>query len=87
MSGVNGNVIMSGYENNLVLTMAELKRVEVIQRVFREEVTMAEAAMVLGFSERHIWRKIPRWGYTKLHHAPLQAGPVISPNAIKRRFN
>ncbi len=62
MSGVNGNVIMSGYENNLVLTMAELKRVEVIQRVFREEVTMAEAAMVLGVSERHIWRKLPRWG-------------------------
>ena len=31
-------------ETTIVLTMAELKRVEVIQRVFRGEVTMAEAA-------------------------------------------
>ncbi len=43
-------------ENTIVLTMAELKRVEVIQRVFRGEVTMAEAAMVLGVSERHSFR-------------------------------
>ena len=43
-------------ETTIVLTMAELKRVEVIQRVFRGEVTMAEAAMVLGVSERHSFR-------------------------------
>ena len=36
--------------------MAEQKRVEVIQRVFRGEMTMAEAAMVLGVSERHSFR-------------------------------
>ncbi len=36
--------------------MAELKRVEVIQRVFRGEMTMAEAAMVLGVTERHSYR-------------------------------
>ena len=36
--------------------MEEQKRVEVIQRVFRRELTMAEAAMVLGVSERHSFR-------------------------------
>ncbi len=34
--------------------MEEQKRVEVIQRVFRGEVTMAEAAMVLGVSDRKL---------------------------------
>lgn len=43
-------------KTTIVLTMAEQKRVEVIQRVFRAEVTMAEAAMVLGVSERHSFR-------------------------------
>ena len=36
--------------------MEEQKRVEVIQRVFRRELTMVEAAMVLGVSERHSFR-------------------------------
>ena len=36
--------------------MAEQKRVEVIQRVFRGEVTMAEAALVLGVCERQSYR-------------------------------
>jgi hypothetical protein len=38
-------------ETTIVLTMEEQKRVGVIQRVFRGEMTMAEAAMVLGVSE------------------------------------
>lgn len=40
-------------ETTIVLTMEEQKRVEVIQRVFRGEMTMAEAALVLGVTERH----------------------------------
>ncbi|MFQ5904050.1 MAG: helix-turn-helix domain-containing protein [Candidatus Binatia bacterium] len=36
--------------------MEEQKRVEVIGRVFRGEMTMAEAAMALGVSERHSYR-------------------------------
>ncbi len=40
----------------IVLTMEEQKRVEVFQRVFRGEVTMAEAAMVLGVCQRHSYR-------------------------------
>lgn len=36
--------------------MKEQKRVEVIERVFRGELTMVEAALVLGVSERHSYR-------------------------------
>jgi transposase len=43
-------------ENTIVLTMKEQKRVEVIQRVFRVEMTMAEAALVLGVTERQSYR-------------------------------
>ena len=43
-------------ENAIVLTMKEQKRVEVIQRVFTVEMTMAEAALVLGVSERQSYR-------------------------------
>lgn len=43
-------------ENNITLTMKEQKRVEVIERVFRGELTMAEAALVLGVTERHSYR-------------------------------
>ena len=39
-------------KNLIVLTMKEQRRVEVIQRVFRGEMTMAEAALVLGGTER-----------------------------------
>ncbi len=38
------------------LTMKEEKRIAVIQRVFRGELTMVEAALVLGVSERHSFR-------------------------------
>ncbi len=35
-------------ETTIVLTMKQQKRVKVIQKVFRGEMTMAKAAMVLG---------------------------------------
>jgi transposase len=38
------------------LTMKEEKRLEVIQRVFRGELTVVEAALVLGVSERQCYR-------------------------------
>jgi predicted DNA-binding transcriptional regulator YafY len=43
-------------ENTIVLTMKEQRRVEVMQRVFRAEMTMAEAALVLGVTERQSYR-------------------------------
>ncbi|TMA06270.1 MAG: integrase, partial [Deltaproteobacteria bacterium] len=43
-------------ETTIALTMKEQKRVEIIQRVFRRELRMAEAALVLGVTERHAYR-------------------------------
>jgi len=40
----------------ITLTMKDEKRIAVIQRVFREELTVVEAAMVLGVSERQCYR-------------------------------
>ncbi len=55
MSAVNGNVIMSGY-GMTTLTMKEEKRLEVVQRVFRGQLTVVEAVMVVGVSERQCYR-------------------------------
>ena len=38
------------------LTMQDEKRLEIIQRVFRGEVTVLRAAMILGISERQCYR-------------------------------
>ena len=38
------------------LTMKDEKRIGIIQRGFREELTVMEAAMVLGVSERQCYR-------------------------------
>jgi hypothetical protein len=38
------------------LTMKEEKRLELIQRVFRGELTVVEAGMVIGVSERQCYR-------------------------------
>src|SRR5215470_257140 len=40
----------------MTLTMKEEKRLEVVQRVFRGELTVVEAALVLGVSERQCYR-------------------------------
>jgi transposase len=42
--------------DTIALTMREQQRVAVIERVFRGELTMAEAALVLGVSERQSFR-------------------------------
>src|SRR5262245_32759438 len=38
------------------LTMQDEKRIEIIQRVVRDELTVVKAAMVLGISERQCYR-------------------------------
>jgi hypothetical protein len=38
------------------LTMQDEKRLEIIQRVFRGELTVLRAAMILGLSERQCYR-------------------------------
>ena len=44
------------------LTMQEEKRLEVIQRVFRSELTVVQAALVMGVSERQCYRIKARVG-------------------------
>jgi transposase len=44
------------------LTMQDEKRIEIIQRVFRGELTVARAALTLGISERHCYRIKARVG-------------------------
>jgi transposase len=38
------------------LTMKEEKRLEILQRVFQAELTVVEAALILGVSERQCYR-------------------------------
>ena len=40
----------------ITLTMKDEKRLEIIQRLFRGEVTVIEAALILGISERQCYR-------------------------------
>ena len=41
------------------LTMKDEKRLEVIQRVYRSELTVGQAALVMGLSERQCYRVRP----------------------------
>jgi hypothetical protein len=50
MSGANGNVIISGWEMDITLTMQQQKRIEIVERALRNNLTVVEAAMVLGGS-------------------------------------
>ena len=46
----------------ITLTMQDEKRLDVIQRVYRSELTMAQAALVMGVSERQWYRVKARGG-------------------------
>jgi len=41
---------------DITLTMKEQKRIEIIERALRNDLTVVEAAMVLGVSERQCYR-------------------------------
>jgi len=43
------------------MTMKDEKRIEAIQLVFRGELTVGEAAMILAVSERQCYRIKARW--------------------------
>jgi len=40
----------------ITLTMKDEKRIEVMHRVFRDELTVGEAAMIIAVSERQCYR-------------------------------
>lgn len=48
-------------EERLTLTKKELKRVKVLEMVLAQQLTVAEAAALLGVSERHGWRLLARY--------------------------
>ena len=53
------------------LTMKEEKRLEIIQRVFRAELTMGKASLVLGVSERQCYRikaRVKQYGVKGVVH-------------------
>src|SRR5512135_2828001 len=52
---------MSVMEARLTLSSKELKRLKVLELVQAEQVTVAEAAGLLGVSERHCWRLLARY--------------------------
>src|SRR5919112_5461322 len=56
MSGVNGKVIMSGWGNGHHPDDETTKRIEIIERALRNDLTVIEAAMVMGISERQCYR-------------------------------
>lgn len=41
---------------DITLTMKEQKRIEIIEKVFRGELVVADAGLVLGVSERQFYR-------------------------------
>ena len=41
---------------DITLTMQRQKRIEIIERVLRHDLTVIEAAMVLGISDRQCYR-------------------------------
>jgi hypothetical protein len=57
--------------------MKEQNQLDVIQRVFRSELPMAEAALVLPVSERHSHTTADRY-YPKGHAAQSKPPPVIA---------
>jgi transposase len=69
------------------LTMQDEKRQEVIQRVFREELTVREAATILGISERQCYRikgRVKEYGAKGVTHGK-QGRPCS--NVDNRRQN
>ena len=69
-------------ETTIALTMKEERRAEVIQRIFRGEMTMAEAAMVLGVSERHAIAQV----LSDHHLHPVQRDAGMSETAAPIRI-
>ena len=51
---------MPAMEERLTLTMKELKRLKVLAWIEGEQVTVMQAAELLGVSERHCWRLLAR---------------------------
>ncbi len=58
--GVDAHVELGG--RMTTLTMKDEKRLDVIQRVYRSELTVGQAALIMGLSERQCYRVKARVG-------------------------
>jgi hypothetical protein len=74
MSGINGNVIMSGCLDGNP-DDARRERLEMIQRVYRRELTVIEAAMV--------WASVNGSSIESRHESPARE-PIYKHSAKKR---
>lgn len=52
---------MSVMKERLTLSSTELKRLRVLEMIQTEQVTVIQAAELLGISERHCWRLLARY--------------------------
>ena len=68
----------------LTLTQKEQARLQVLNGILEGQISVDEAAEVLGVSERHVWRiPMPRFSHWRRH--PMQWGKV--PKSKGRRHN
>jgi transposase-like protein len=70
---------------DITLTMKQQKRIEIIERALRNDLTVVEAAMVLGVSERQCYRIKARVRIRESKECSMatEAGPVNTSSRIK----
>ena len=61
------------------LTMKDKKRLDVIQRVYRSELTVTQAALVMGLSERQCY-----WVKARVNKVRVRLGSDITITTILR---
>ena len=63
---------------DITLTMKQQKRIEIIERALRNDLTVVEAAMVFGVSERQCYRVKARVKDQEVKGVlPWQPGPAL----------
>ena len=70
---------------DITLTMRQQKRIEIIERALRNDLTVVEAAMVLGVSERQCYRVKARVRDQESKGCSMatEAGPVNTSSGIR----
>lgn len=76
-------------EGRITLSQTELNRVLVLQRVVDGQLSVQEAALIMGISERHVWRlkaRLKSFGPAALAHGNRGRKPAHAiPDDIRRQ--
>jgi len=76
-------------EGRITLSQAELNRVLILQRVLEGQLSVQEAALIMGISERHVWRlkaRLKSFGPAALAHGNRGRKPAHTiPDHIRRK--